>query len=444
MQGSINLTKKEFFKLIDPHCLNRSISHVKYRTRLSTSALSLTAFYLFSMAAPSCLLAQTLNEAVNLQLGVVPIGFVATPCGNLLGPSGNAVIDLEGGLEDICTRSLGAGGPIGGQTTGGGAATPVTLPGIIKRRLNSGGVGEEDSVLGGGGSADIVADIGPRTSLFFSAEYEDLDRDVTDFEDGYNSEIYRLAVGADHRVNSSILIGAAVDGYNHDGDYKNGGEFDIDAFGLLLFGAYRPVDAGFVQFSAGVTQKSNDRDRPASYTAESGVVYSGQPRTDYDANEYRAGILAGYDYSNGPYTVGPRFGLDWVRTEFDTYSERGTSGLELTFHGDDVTSMQSTVGIQGSMAIGTGFGVLLPQLSLDWKHEFDNDQRDVQVSFVGDTRAKRFVYETEDPDRDFFELNAAVIFVLPRGVHAFANYRTLLGHKFFDSHAISLGLRVDL
>ncbi len=98
--------------------------------------------------------------------------------------------------------------------------------------------------------------------------------------------------------------------------------------------------------------------------------------------------------------------MDWVYTDFENYSEKGNSGLELTFYDDDMTSLQTTLIVQGStdISIKTRKGMVMSlQGSLAWKHEFDKDQRDVEVSFVDDTRAKRFTYQTEKPDRDFFE-----------------------------------------
>ncbi|MDH5669093.1 MAG: autotransporter outer membrane beta-barrel domain-containing protein, partial [Nitrospira sp.] len=83
----------------------------------------------------------------------------------------------------------------------------------------------------------------------------------------------------------------------------------------------------------------------------------------------------------------------------------------------------------------------VPHASVDWKHELSNDQRNVQVSFVGDMRAKRFTYQTESPDRDWFEINAGVSAALPHGLQSYVNYRVLVGHSFFDSHAGMIGLR---
>jgi len=48
---------------------------------------------------------------------------------------------------------------------------------------------------------------------------------------------------------------------------------------------------------------------------------------------------------------------------------------------------------------------------------FDQDQRDVGVSFIDDASSIRISYETEDPDRDFFEFNLGVTVILPGDIH---------------------------
>ena len=85
----------------------------------------------------------------------------------------------------------------------------------------------------------------------------------------------------------------------------------------------------------------------------------------------------------------------------------------------------------------------VPQASLTWKHEFENDPRDIAVSFVGDTRGTRFSYQTEAPDRDWGEINVGVGAVSPRGIQLFGNFRTLAGSKYFDSRAVTIGLRLS-
>jgi outer membrane autotransporter protein len=86
---------------------------------------------------------------------------------------------------------------------------------------------------------------------------------------------------------------------------------------------------------------------------------------------------------------------------------------------------------------------LVPQASVDWKHQFDLDQQKLTVSFIDDTQSQKFKYQNEDPDRDYYEINAGLVFVMPNDFQVFGNYRTIAKHSRFDSDAFTLGLRYD-
>ncbi|MDH3230548.1 MAG: autotransporter outer membrane beta-barrel domain-containing protein, partial [Alphaproteobacteria bacterium] len=79
----------------------------------------------------------------------------------------------------------------------------------------------------------------------------------------------------------------------------------------------------------------------------------------------------------------------------------------------------------------------------EWRHEFKDDQRTINVRFVQDLRAdpQVFGFETEEPDRDFFEVGAGVSVAFDNGLQPFLSVRTLLGHDYFNSTTVSLGLR---
>jgi len=288
-----------------------------------------------------------------------------------------------------------------------------------------------------------------RAGLWGAGQYETLDRDVTTFEDGYDSDIWRVTIGADYMFTNHVIAGLAFDYYNHDGDFDSGGGFTADSYGIIGYAVFLPVDDLFIQVSGGWATIDYDRRRIAAFadtrstTGETvTVVPPSSVRGDYDAGQFRIAALTAYDYSIGNVTLSPRAGIDYRYIDFDTYSETGDTGLELTIHDDDQKWLQSRLGLQALVAFATNFGVVVPQASLDWMHEFENDQRNVEVSFVGDTRQKRFSYETESPDRNWFEFNAGVTFAfVPYGVQAFGNYRTWLGQKNYDSHAGTIGVR---
>ena len=94
--------------------------------------------------------------------------------------------------------------------------------------------------------------------------------------------------------------------------------------------------------------------------------------------------------------------------------------------------------------VGTSFGAVIPQFGFTWRHEFDDDARDVNVSFVEDANATRFQYQTDTADSDFFEVSAGSVFVLKNGVQMFLHAQTLVAHDVYDSFAASAGLRIEL
>ena len=326
-------------------------------------------------------------------------------------------------------------------------ATPTSLPSIVQQRLRETRSGKEKRAKRvTAASADAS---GEQLSIFVSAESESLDRDVTTFENGYDSDVQRLSVGVDFQATAQWVAGLAFDASKQDGSFKGGGDFDARSYGFVGFGMFLPTEKTFVQFYGGYAQDSYNRHRFGSfaYLADDGSpllppALSGTQKADYDADQYRAGLLLGYDYPVANVTLGPFASLDWKRTRFGTYSEMGTSGLELTFHDDRQTSMQSGLGLKASILLRPASWSIVPQVSATWKHEFENGQRDIAVSFVGDLRGKRFTYQTEVPDRDWGEVNIGVSAISPRGLQLFGNFRTLVGSKYFDSRAVSVGLRL--
>lgn len=377
----------------------------------------------------------TLYQALIEQLGVEPES--GNACGVLLGNDSLSVI--TGTLATICARNVPAGRVPSAGAIGAGSATPTTLPSVVKRRMQ-----ETDEESGGGASADASVVLGGGWGVFLSAESESQNRDNTIFEDGYDSDVMRVTAGIDFRINNQMVAGLAIDGYNHKGDFDSGGKFESDGKGVLLFASFSPVDSVFMQAYAGYSGKSNKRQRFTRFTEDSVVISDGFVGAEYDGNEYSMGIMAGYDRVNGATTISPRASLDWLNSQFDHYDESGNTGLELTFEKDERTSLQSAVGVQVSHVVSTTSAIFVPQSSIDWKHEFDEDQRNVSVSFVDDTRSSQFTFETENPDRNFFELNVGVAVIFTHGAQLFVNYRTLLGHSFYNNTAATIGFRLEL
>jgi len=409
--------------------------HMPKGIRRLAAIIFLSALIGGSTLFPTSVFSKTLDEAVDEQLAAS-----GTKACNILLDGGSSSV-LTGSLKSICDRTILASSFPFSNTSGGGAGTPTTLPGIVKERME----GEEDDDEDSG-----VMELGGGLSFFFSAEYEEIDREATTFEAGYDSNITRFTLGVDYRVSNRFVAGMALDASRHKGDFLGVGNFKNESKGVILFSDFLPTDRSFLQAYGGYALMSNERERLAVfrevYISAPPFTATGTPEANFDADQYSVGLLAGYDLPLGALTIGPRAGIDWSRIEYDTYSEtngEGLSGLELTFHDDEEKSLLTTLGLTASITGSTNFGVVVAQQSIYWKHQFNQDQRDVEVSFVGDTRAKRFTYKTEAPDQSFFEFNAGFSVILPKGIQAFVNFRTLFGHEFLKSHAGTIGLRYE-
>jgi outer membrane autotransporter protein len=285
--------------------------------------------------------------------------------------------------------------------------------------------------------------IGP-INLFISGEYERFNKDVTKFEPGYKTDTGRAAIGADYSFSDSVLIGAAFKYVRDDGQFDAGGHFNTDSYGPLIHVNFVPVPKFFVDTAFDYTRKNYFISRVVSLNAVRGAL-AGDP----DGNEYKVGVNSGYDFNFQNITIGPRVGLNYRRTEIDGYRERtrnsALSGIELLYNSQHENSLTSPLGLYGSIAISTGFGILVPQTTLEYVHEFLDPQRRIKFRLAQAPNAtgSPFSFQNDPPDRNYFNLGAGIVAVLPHGVLPFLNYRALVGYKNQSSHIATVGLRME-
>ena len=87
-----------------------------------------------------------------------------------------------------------------------------------------------------------------RYGVFISGEYENLDKDRTKFQDGYNSIVRRLTLGGDVQFSKRILAGLAFDTYGQDGRFKEPGNFEVDSYRFVAYGSFLPIEICLCRF----------------------------------------------------------------------------------------------------------------------------------------------------------------------------------------------------
>ncbi len=290
--------------------------------------------------------------------------------------------------------------------------------------------------------------------IFLNGYWATGDKDATDYEPGFDYDGWDVTGGVDYRFTPNFVLGGAV-GYSElDADIDNdAGETDSDGYALSLYGLYY-LDAFYINAIGSFGSRDYDTLRNVRYTVDVPVNQSFS--ADTDADDWAVNVGAGYDFFANGFTFGPYGQLRYFKSDIDGYTESlvGDStdagfGLALAIDDQTVKSFTSTLGGQVSYAATTGFGVLLPYFRLGWVHEFENDARTITGQFVNvpddpEVAALNNIgINTDEPDRNYFDLGLGVSAVFPRGVQAFVNYETLLGLDDISSHLLSGGLRFE-
>lgn len=366
-------------------------------------------------------MAVSLDEAVQQQLAVdedILIG----GCHQLQTINGGSP---QGPLLNICGRALPLQTGEGGS--GGGSATPSTVPNIDNNVIDSPRLG--------------------KWNMFITVEQNTLDRLASETESSYNGDMTRALMGATLRPNPNHSLSILTDLSNYSGDYEDGGDFDTDKVALAFIYGFSLNQKSALTLSVGYDDISTERQRSASFFDLFGAPenqFTGSPIADFSYNQFRVSAQYAYQLNFKRLNIKPIIGIDWQETDYGTYDEQGNSGLELTFHDDKRESLLSAIGVQFSYSFGTDTGAFLPYFGITQKQEHENESRDVNVSFVYDANSIQFSYQTDDIDDQFFEANAGAIWVLKRGTQVFLDINSILEHNDYDSTSLNIGLRKEL
>lgn len=298
---------------------------------------------------------------------------------------------------------------------------------------------------GRGASSEEVVSLGQGVSVFASAGAEALTHFNNPYEDGYKSTIPSATVGADYQVTPWLVSGLAFNYFNFNGDYDDGGHFNTNSFGPIAYASFLPFEGAFADVTLGYARKDYFRDRRARILNATGdSLLSGIESGGNGGNEYSAALLLGYDYPIENFTIGPRLGLNYIATQINDYREHGNTGLELRYSGQDTSTLQSNLGAVATAAISTQFGVLLPQISASWVHDYAVGGRHIDASFVDATGPSKFSFEREEQAPNYALIGIGVSALLPNKLQPFVNFKTIQGNEYLVSYGGTAGLRVGL
>jgi outer membrane lipase/esterase len=304
---------------------------------------------------------------------------------------------------------------------------------------------------GGGASAD--AQFGS-TGVFFNIKYFDGSQDRNNFTSGYDTDGWTATLGADYRVQNNLILGALVDYSSGNVDYDaNKGEMDGESWGIGAYGTYFLKGGGFVEGIVGYNSDEYDMKRNIRYSisdATGNVTNVNQTaKSSPNADVFYASLGGGYNIDRQSYTLTPQLSLNYVNNSVDSYTERMSDpsapggGFAVSYGSETYDSMTSRLGFVAAKAVSTASGVFVPQMSIDWIHEFRNDQKDLDARYVNDLSFTPLLITTTEPDRNYFNLGVAVSGQFANGRSAFLSLDVILGYEDVDYYAITGGFRME-
>ena len=276
--------------------------------------------------------------------------------------------------------------------------------------------------------------------LFANGIFSVGDRDPTSNEDGFDFHTYGVIAGVDYRFSPKLVLGAAFTYQSSNSDLDNpsslvsptfstsanAGSADTRSYGFSLYGTYYVLEQLYVDgiVSFGWNNYSLDRvigynlgpipanamtGTPAHPSAVNQIAHA-----DPNGNQFSFSIGAGYDFRQGAWTFGPLARLQYFKLNIDGYREKINNqnpgfGWALALDSQDVESLTTVLGGRASYAISTGLGVLLPQVRIEWEHEFKNDSRLLTAQFVNDPFFQPIPFTTDSPDRNYVNLGVSAL-----------------------------------
>jgi outer membrane autotransporter protein len=277
---------------------------------------------------------------------------------------------------------------------------------------------------------------------------------------GYDFYTVGLTTGADYRVREDFAVGAAV-GYSYynvdfdkNQDNPSGQKLDTNSVIFSFFGTYFPnrdslvpLEGLFLDGLASFGWSFFDMSRRITVPNTENPTLPNvneKAKSDTTAFQYQFAGNLGYDFNVGQFTITPVTRVQYIKADIGSYEESGASPVNLKVGSQDATSLTTNLGASLGYAFSTPYGVVEPTIRAEYVHEFENDEDGASIRYASDpTGLSTFNVITEDPNRNYGIVGAALTGTLAGGWSAFADFETVVGFGKFDIYTFRAGFRKE-
>lgn len=371
-------------------------------------------------------------------------GQLAARCGQTPGGLGNVSGDSESSLNPSQNLSQNL--------------APLGLAQVRSAEARDRGERARDEDEATAGAAAI--DIGPFAMLFNArASWFERERDpLTEQERGIDGDTYGFEIGFDKRVSERTFLGAILSAEKTEYDFATelagvnftpqgtAGDTETDAYALTAYYTFNASERAFLELSAGYVQQDHTFRRNSVFQESTRSIAQTNVNTEgeTDGTVLWGSFNVGFDFNSGASTFGPFAGVTWAQSDIDAYVETDltNSGLNMAFADREKTSTLGHVGLRFDHAFSTGAGVLVPQLRVEYLHEFEDEAPTAIASYALDAAGTEYAFTGDVPEGDVINAGVGATLILPGGWIWFLNYDYLSGGDV-DRQRATLGLRAE-
>ncbi len=305
---------------------------------------------------------------------------------------------------------------------------------------------------GGGASADGSSVFSPANlSAVGNGSYSAGSKAPTTFEDAFNFNDTEYSAGTDLRVNSHLVVGVLA-GYTINHINFNSAESTVaggirgEGVSAILY-AQLAGDSAYVNVSLGFQHLALETRRSITYPSLNPLVPSVNETStsSASANSWIADVGTGYAFHYRGFSVEPYVTGQYVNTGIGEFTEHDGSGFDINVGSQSIPSFTTSVGLKLQQAFLPPFGVIVPYVYGEYRHEFLENSRNIPSAYAdsGATSSADFNLPTDAPTRNYYVAGGGLTVALKHGVQGFVQYVKILQLANYTDYVASGGIRIE-
>jgi uncharacterized protein with beta-barrel porin domain len=128
------------------------------------------------------------------------------------------------------------------------------------------------------------------------------------------------------------------------------------------------------------------------------------------------------------------------------FTEHDGDGFDINVASQSDPSLTLSPGVRLQQVFTPPFGVIVPYLYGEYRHEFEQNSRDIQSAYAaagGLTSGADFNLPTDAPTRNYYVVGGGLTLLFKHGVQGFVQYVRVLQLANYSDYVASGGIRIE-